>query len=259
MFGSANGKESFCSECAMQVRKVDLSEGGGILMRRIMMIVAVLAAMTGANAQQEDKDMETTMGIRFEPQEWMELELDWSEYVWSMERNTCTPFVDVWRKSVLNINVPTKIFVDSKSLHEVVPAIPVSGYTKTSENRSYKYHGTHHLLKLYISKAGEKEVLYESLAVVEREPEWPTGITDKHPEPKPVDPIQEAKENAKRENAMSIPDEELDKGHTQFRSFCFTFNACDYVSMPLQPGKYEVYCTFRGLESEHKVVEIVFE
>ena len=29
--------------------------------------------------------------------------------------------------------------------------------------------------------------------------------------------------------------------------------------MPLQPGKYEVYCTFRGLESEHKVVEIVFE
>ena len=27
MFGSANGKESFCSECAMQVRKVDLSEG----------------------------------------------------------------------------------------------------------------------------------------------------------------------------------------------------------------------------------------
>ena len=27
MFGAANGKESFCSECAMQVRKVDLSEG----------------------------------------------------------------------------------------------------------------------------------------------------------------------------------------------------------------------------------------
>ena len=27
MFGSANGKESFCSECATQVRKVDLSEG----------------------------------------------------------------------------------------------------------------------------------------------------------------------------------------------------------------------------------------
>ena len=27
MFGSANGKESFCSECAMQVRKVNLSEG----------------------------------------------------------------------------------------------------------------------------------------------------------------------------------------------------------------------------------------
>ena len=229
-------------------------------MRRIMMIVAVLAAMTGANAQQEDKDMgKKVAGIRFEPQEWMELELDWREYVWSMERNTCTPFVDVWRKSVLNINVPTKIFVDSKRLHEVVPAIPVSGYTKTSENRRYKYHGTHHLLTLYISKAGEKEVLYESLAVVEREPEWPAGITDKHPEPKPVDPIQEAKEKAKRENAMSIPDEELDKGHTRFRSFCFTFNACDYVSMPLQPGKYEVYCTFRGLESEHKVVEIVFE
>ena len=226
-------------------------------MRRIMMIVAVLAAMTGANAQQEDKDMETTMGIRFEPQEWMELELDWSEYVWSMERNACTPVVDEW-KSVVSINVPTKILVDSKRLHEVVPAIPVSVFTQISENRSYKYHGNQHLLRLHISKAGEKEVLYESL-VEKKEEELPAGITDKHPEPEPVDPIQEAKENAKRENAMSIPDEELDKGHTQFRSFCFTFNACDYVSMPLQPGKYEVYCTFRGLESEHKVVEIVFE
>ena len=227
-------------------------------MRRIMMIVAVLAAMTGANAQQEDKDMEKMMGIRFEPYEWMELELDWSEYVWSERENACTPVVDEW-KSVVSINVPTKILVDSKRLHEVVPAIPVSVFTQISENRSYKYHGNQHLLRLHISKAGEKEVLYESLAVVEREPEWPAGITDKHPEPKPVDPIQEAKEKAKRENAMSIPDEELDKGHTQFRSFCFTFNACDYVSMPLQPGKYEVYCTFRGLESEHKVVEIVFE
>ena len=223
------------------------------------MIVAVLAAMTGANAQQEDKDMgKKVAGIRFEPQEWMELELDWREYVWSMERNTCTPFVDVWRKSVLNINVPTKIFVDSKSLHEVVPAIPVSGYTKTSENRRYKYHGTHHLLTLYISKAGEKEVLYESLAVVEREPEWPADI-DRHPIPKPVDPIQEAKEKAKRENAMAMKDEELDKEVSQLSLYYDTFNACDYVSMPLQPGKYEVYCTFRGLESEHKVVEIVFE
>ena len=226
-------------------------------MRRIMMIVAVLAAMTGANAQQEDKDMEKMMGIRFEPQEWMELELDWREYVWSERENACTPVVDEW-KSVVSINVPTKILVDSKRLHEVVPAIPVSVFTQISENRSYKYHGNQHLLRLHISKAGEKEVLYESL-VEKKEEELPAGITDKHPEPEPEDPIQEAKEKAKRENAMSIPDEELDKGHTRFRSFCFTFNACDYVSMPLQPGKYEVYCTFHGLESEHKVVEIVFE
>lgn len=131
-------------------------------MRRIMMIVAVLAAMTGANAQQEDKDMEKMMGIRFEPYEWMELELDWSEYVWSERENACTPVVDEW-KSVVSINVPTKILVDSKRLHEVVPAIPVSVFTQISENRSYKYHGNQHLLRLHISKAGEKEVLYESL------------------------------------------------------------------------------------------------
>ena len=110
-----------------------------------------------------------------------------------------------------------------------------------------------------ISYTDEKEVLYESLAVVEREPEWPAGITDKHPEPEPVDPIQEAKEKAKRQNAMVMKDEELDKEVSQLSLYYDTFNACDYVSMPLQPGKYEVYCTFRGLESEHKVVEIVFE
>ena len=227
-------------------------------MRRIMMIVAVLAAMTGANAQQEDKDMgKKVAGIRFEPQEWMELELDWSEYVWSERENACTPVVDEW-KSVVSINVPTKILVDSKRLHEVVSAIPVSVFTQISENRSYKYHGNQHLLRLHISKAGEKEVLYESL-VEKKEEELPAGITDKHPEPEPEDPIQEAKEKAKRQNAMAMKDEELDKEVSQLSLYYDTFNACDYVSMPLQPGKYEVYCTFRGLESEHKVVEIVFE
>lgn len=59
------------------------------------MIVAVLAAMTGANAHQEDKNMGKKVArSRFEPQEWMELELDWSEYVWSMRERT--PVLQLW-------------------------------------------------------------------------------------------------------------------------------------------------------------------
>lgn len=77
--------------------------------------------------------------------------------------NACTPVVDEW-KSVVSINVPTKILVDSRRLHEVVPAIPVSVFSrKISENRSYKKAWEPTPFETAYQQGRRKEVLYESL------------------------------------------------------------------------------------------------
>lgn len=57
---------------------------------------------------------------------------------------------------------------------------------------------------------------------------------------------------------MAMKDEELDKEVSQLSLYYDTFNACDYVSMPTTWQITRSTAPSNGLESEHKVVEIVF-
>lgn len=74
------------------------------------------------------------------------------------------------------------------------------------------------------------------------------------------DPLREKYEKERFEmiqKCKELPDEMLDEGFAQ--GVDLTFNLSDYMDEPLQCGKYEIYFTYRGLESEHRIVEIEYK
>lgn len=72
-------------------------------------------------------------------------------------------------------------------------------------------------------------------------------------------PLQEEDEKERLEmiqKCKQLLDEMLDEGRAFVEDL--TFNLVDYMDEPLQCGRYEIYFTYCGLESEHRIVEIEY-
>lgn len=59
------------------------------------------------------------------------------------------------------------------------------------------------------------------------------------------------------QKCKQLPDEMLDEGRAFVEDL--TFNLVDYMDEPLRCGRYEIYFTYCGLESEHRIVEITYD
>jgi hypothetical protein len=185
--------------------------------------------------------------IEFIPKEFNNVELGYYE----TSKNPCSPgyprdITDVlWNEIV--INAPRKI-ICTNSGDTLIPVIPICGaYIVTSRRESKYYEFSARIF--HIKKINEAN--------------WFTGkIEDKNLQYEfPILPptYKEDKRQMERERieAQNLSDEELDEG--QASGNFFNVNLMEYVEMPFEPGIYEIYLSFSGLESNRVKVEIVFE
>ena len=91
---------------------------------------------------------------------------------------------------------------------------------------------------------------------------WQVGeIKEQYSNEYPEEPAWEADLEKERLNeikkAQDFDDSELNMGSGSANAF--NINAMSYINFPLEAGKYDIYITMSGLESNHVQVEIVFE
>ncbi len=188
-------------------------------------------------------------GIEFIPKEFNNVELGYNE----TSKNPCSPgyprdVTDVlWNEIV--INAPRKI-ICTNSGDTLIPVIPICGAYVTTSRRDFKYYdlGTwiFHIRKINEGTWFTGEIVYvdESLRY-----EFPAL---------PPNHEKEEREMERRiAEAQKYSDEELEEG--QASGDYFNENLMDYVEIPFEPGIYEIYLSFSGLESNRVKVEIIFK
>ncbi len=193
--------------------------------------------------------------IVFEPQAWHDLEFNWNEYVWSKSENPCSPDIGISKMNALSMNVPEKIRVGKKGGAKIPVPVCVSFWL--TEYRACKYSEPEHKKMIHVKSLGETESACFLHYPIERVVKYNgDGIQ----EVLAVNPLQADAEKERLEmiqKCKHLPDEMLDEG--QVMGGDLTFNLSDYMDEPLSCGKYEIYFTYCGLESERRIVEIAYE
>ena len=159
----------------------------------------------------------------------------------------CTP-----RKAIagsmnrLAINLPEKI-VFRPGL-AVRPVVPLCGAYMVSLRRGLKYSGQSSAMTLHVRRVGEER--WYSGALVD------PNLKYEHPA-LPPNHEEESREMERIKEAQAYKDEELDEG--QASGGFINVDVLEFVEVQLQPGRYEVYLSMSGLESNHATVEVVFQ
>lgn len=192
--------------------------------------------------------------VSFEPQAWNELEFAWNEYVWSEFENPCSPNIDILKMNTVSINVPEKIRASKKGVAKI--PVPVCVSFCLTEYRYYKYINPEYEKMIHVKSLDETETVFLRCPIeriVKYNGEQPQEVLAS-------DPLREKYEKKRLEmiqKCKDLPDERLDEGYAY--GVNLTFNLSDYMDEPLQCGRYEIYFTYRGLESEHRIVEITYK
>lgn len=192
--------------------------------------------------------------VSFEPQAWNELEFAWNEYVWSEFENPCSPDIDMLKMNTVSMNIPEKICASKKGVAKIPVPVCVSFYL--TEYRYYKYINPKYEKMIHVKSLDETESAFLHCPIehiVKYNGEQPQEVLA-------PDPLREKYEKERLEmiqKCKDLPDEMLDEGFAQ--GVDLTFNLSDYIDEPLQCGKYEIYFTYLGLESEHRIVEIAYK
>ncbi|MBF0576889.1 hypothetical protein [Dysgonomonas sp. GY617] len=183
--------------------------------------------------------------IHFIPKEFNEIKLGYYETI----ENECSPtFLNgEITLNTITINTPEKIVYKLHS-DNFTPVIPVCAAYIISLRRGFKYHKLSAKM-LHIRKLDEETVYSGEIIDKDRQYE--------HPEPHPRQRERERERIAKEEEAQKYNDNELNEG--QAGGGYMNVNLMEYIDIPFKPGKYEVYLSFCGLESNHTIVEIVEE
>lgn len=74
-----------------------------------------------------------------------------------------------------------------------------------------------------------------------------------------LSPDFEAEENERNmliKQYKSLSDRELNDGYVYGGNI--TFNISDYINFPLEQGKYEIFITRNNIESEHKIIQVIY-
>lgn len=210
-----------------------------------LLLIAVIflscSSLTRANkthSEEEPKIMET---IKFIPKEFNEVELGY----YQTSVTPCTPgYPDSQlRVNTMLINVPQKV-IYNLAADSLAPVIPLSGLHSVSSRRSLKYHDLSAKV-IHINKVDEDSVFTGEI----KEPYVPHKIT----------PTWNRGGDREEQilEAQKYSDQELDE--SQAIGSYINLNIMEYVDMPFLPGKYEVWMTYYGLESNHCIVEIIAE
>jgi len=151
--------------------------------------------------------------------------------------------------NILKINVPEKIFFHSLD-EKFIPVLPVCIAYSKSFLRELKYHNFSKQT-LHIKYENGDIVYfgdYFNKRVANRTPtDMNSFLTDEG--------LQQRQQEI--EEAQKLSDEELNEG--TYSGGYLNVNALDYVQIPIKSGKYEVWVTYYGLESNHVFVEIFIE
>lgn len=192
--------------------------------------------------------------VSFEPQAWNELEFAWDGHVWNMVENPCSPKIDMWKRKDVSINIPEKIRISKKGGTKI--PVPICVSFCFTENRYYKYSDPEYAKMIHVKSLDETESTFLHYPI--DRPRYPGQVTQEllavfwelemELEKERLEMIQKCKE---------LPEEMLDEG--QVNGKCLTFNLSDYMDESLQCGRYEIYFTYRRLESEHKILEITYK
>lgn len=191
----------------------------------------------------QNQIIETMKQIKFFPEIFGMVELGYSK----TSKTICSPGYPECNTplNTLQLNAPQKIMYDIPSDKSTI-IIPICIVYNISLRRIYKYYNEN--MTLYIQAIDQKKNYSGEVYNEEY-------IGDEIPLP-PVYYEQIIKErNINIKEAQKYSDKELDEGPS-YQSF-MNLNAITYVKISFEPGKYVIWYTFRGLESNHCHFEIV--
>jgi len=211
-----------------------------------LLLISILFSCCSAVIKKQSQKIKNMENIQFIPKEFNDIKLGYYE----TEENCCSPaWISEMRTiNSIIINTPQKIICDMNK-EDFVPVIPVCATYSVSLRRGFKYHNLSAKM-LYIRKIDDGAIYFGE--IVNKDIQY-----FEYPEPDPYDEEKEKKRLAMVEEAQKYSDMELDQG--QLGGGYLNINLMEYVDMPFLPGKYEVWLSFCGLESNHTIVEIIAE
>jgi hypothetical protein len=205
--------------------------------------ITALCACNSLSRAGLQKKSEQMKNIHFIPKEFNEIKLGHYE----TKENYCSPtfFNGTITLNTITVNTPEKIVY---KLHNdnFIPIIPICAAYMVSLRRVFKYNKLSARM-LYIRKLGEETVY--SGEIVDKNMKY------EYPEPDPRQREREREKEQKVEEAQKYNDDELNEG--QAIGGYMNINLMEYIDIPFNAGRYEIYLSFCGLESNHTIVEIV--
>ncbi len=146
--------------------------------------------------------------------------------------------------NTVKINVPEKIFFHSLD-EEAIPVLPVCIAYSKSYLRGVKY--------CYFSQQ-KIHIKHENENIVYSADYYDKSTVNKIPN---ISIEEEEGRQKETKEAQKLSDKELDE--SPYSRGYFNINALDYVQLPIKSGKYEVWVSYYGLESNHAKVEITLQ
>ena len=207
----------------------------------LLIILLILNGNSLSAFCQQEQKKELMKNIRFIPEEFNEIELGYAKG----SVTPCSPGYpdeDIPLNTLL-INVPEKIIYNP--VKELIPVIPVCTAKHISLRRSFKYDQDD--MVFYVRIVSQNKIASGKLFDEDEREKMPLS-------PEVCEQMEKMRDQ-KREEMVKYSDDELNEGQSSVRFM--NLNVMTYVDMPFLPGKYEIWYTFRGLESNHSVVEII--
>ena len=189
--------------------------------------------------------------IQFEPNEFNALPYNWNNYIWDEKENACCNKISEVNK--ISINLPSKIYVNNNIVQQ--PPVPICISYYITEKRIYKYIEKEYELTLYIKQQPDKKKTEWLKYPVEKK----EFIDYSMQEITALSPDFEAEENERNmliKQYKSLSDRELTDGYVYGGNI--TFNISDYIDFPLEQGKYEIFITRNNIESEHRIMQVIY-
>lgn len=188
--------------------------------------------------------------IHFEPATFNNLKYNWNDYIWDENENACCNQISEINK--ISINLPSKIYI-KKNIKENIP-VPVCISYYITEKRIYKYIEKEYELSVNIKPNNDNKTGWLKYPIAKKE------IIDYAMQEMIELPQNFEEEKKERELLIkkykSLPDSELNDGYVYGGNI--TFNISDYIDFPLSQGKYETFVSRNNIESEHKIVQVIY-
>jgi hypothetical protein len=216
------------------------------MINKLTILLLSLAMLSCGRVVSSNNKKELDMrNIEFIPEEFHNVKLGFYE----TENNVFTPPNADFLWNEIIIIAPEKIIIHSGS-DTIRPIIPICGAYIIGQRRGLKY--AHLSAKmLNIRKIGEE--IWYSGAIID------PNLQYEHPALPPNFEEEQARRQQRIKEAQNYTDEEINEKVGQGSGSNININLMEYVDFPFEPGVYEIYLSFSGLESNRVKVEIIFK